>query len=166
MRSGKLVPVPPGLAAELAPLAALCGADLGAVTKAAAALHPPRQQCMPANGPAVAAHLQQLGMPQAQLAALLERCPALFSWPVEQRGGVLFGQLMALGLSAAEAGRCFQQQPAAATRISYEPAIAVLSELKAAGGKDGRQALAALLRRDPAAVRLLQWGGAALQQQI
>ena len=49
-----------------------------------------------------------LGKEQPQLARLLERCPELLSWPAGERAGVLFGQLMGLGLSAAGTARCFE----------------------------------------------------------
>ena len=71
MRRGKRVPVPPGLAAELAPLAALCGgADLGAVIKAAAALdgrkrgNTIKQAGMCVGLAAIRSHLQPPGFPR------------------------------------------------------------------------------------------------------
>ena len=101
-------PVTAELNALLAPLAELCGADLATVAAAAASLPEYRQQEFPRNGLQVAAYLQRLGMEQRQLARLLERCPELLSWPAGERAGVLFGQLMGLGLSAAGTARFFE----------------------------------------------------------
>ena len=159
-KSGKpeWVPVTAELTASLAPLAELCGADLVTVAAAAASQPDFRQQELMRNGLQVAAHLQGLGVEQPQLACLLERCPELFSWPVEERAGVLFGQLMGQGLSAAEAGRCFEQYPGAITSPGFKPAIGVLAELLASGSKEGqagRQLLADLLRKQPSALALV-----------
>ena len=118
------------------------------------------------------AYLRGLGINRGQLARLTERCPELFSWPVEERAEVLFGQLMGLGLSAAEAGRCFEMEPPAAACPSFAPAIGVLAGLLASGSLDGqpheagRQLLAGLLRKQPAATRLLEYRGPYLQAGI
>jgi hypothetical protein len=173
-RKGKLAAVPPDLAGTLAPLAAQCGlsgreAELAGL---AAALAQKRQQGVLQHGTSVAAYLTGLGIEQGQLGRLLMRCPYLFSWPVEQRAGVLYGQLMALGLTAAQAGRCFEQHHFAALSPSFAQAIAVLAPLLAAGckasdiGKTGLQLLGELLVRQPAAVRLLQFRRELLQQRI
>jgi hypothetical protein len=127
MRRGKSVSVPPELAAGLAPLAAACGiADVAAVAMEVAALDGSRQQGVLDHGLAVAAYLQGLGIEQDQLGRLLCRCPKLFSRPAEERAGVLFSQLMRLGLSAGLAAACFETQPVAANNRSFEAAIAVL----------------------------------------
>jgi hypothetical protein len=116
--------------------------------------------------------LAGLGIEQGQLGLLLLRCPYLFSWPVERRAGVLFGQLMALGLAGSQAARCFMQQPSAAGSASFEPAMAVLALLLAAGcrasdvGKTREQLLAELLVGHPSALRLLMFPGQRLQQRI
>ena len=161
------VPVTAELTASLAPLAELCGADLVTVAAAAASQPDFRQQELMRNGLQVAAHLQGLGVEQPQLACLLQRCPELFSWPVEERAAVLFSQLMGLGLSAAEAGRCFTLQPGAARSPSFEAAIAVLADLLSSGSKAGqaeRQLLVGLLRKQPAAAGLLMCSADALQR--
>jgi hypothetical protein len=175
---GKLVPVPPDLAGTLAPLAAQCGLSgrEAEVARAVAAQDQKRQQGIVDHGAAVAAYLASLGIDhgfgQGQLERLLLRCPYLFSWPAEQRAGVLFGQLMALGLTAAQAARCFKQQPSAARSPSFTPAIAVLAPLLAAGcrasdiGKTGEQLLGELLVGQPAASMLLKYDGQRLQQRI
>jgi hypothetical protein len=131
-----------------------------------------RQQGNKDHGAAVAAYLAGLGIEQGQLGRLLLRCPLLFSWLVEQRAGVLFGQVMALGLTAAQAARCVEQQPFAAETPSFEPAVVVLAPLLAAGrrasdvGKTGEQLLAELLVGQPAASGLLMSDGQRLQQRI
>jgi hypothetical protein len=171
---GKLVALSVDLAKCLAPLAEQCGvsskeADLA---RAVAKLYGSRQQGMLQHGTSVAAYLSGLGIEQGQLGRLLMRCPLLFSWPVEQRAGVLFGQLKALGLTASQAARCFERQPLAAGNPSFEPAIAVLALLLAAGcrasdvGKTGEQLLGELLVRQPAAVLLLKFRTETLQQRI
>jgi hypothetical protein len=171
MRYGKAVPVPPELAAGLAPLAAACSiADVTAVARAVAALPLVRQQGVLYHGLAVAAYLQGLGIHQAQLGRLLRRCPELFSRPAEERAGVLFSQLMRLGLSAGQAAACFERQPFAAGVPSFEPAIAVLAPLLAAGsktaGRSGEQLLGDLLQKQPAAGLLLSSRAEALQRNV
>jgi hypothetical protein len=168
------VALPPDLADRLASLAEQCGvsgkeADLA---RAVAKLNRIRQQGVVQHGASVAAYLTGLGIEQGQLGRLLIRCPVLFSRPAEQRAGVLFGQLMALGLNAAQAARCFEQQPSAAFSPSFEPAVAVLAPLLAGGcrtsdvSKTGEQLLGELLVGQPAAVILLQYNGQFLQQRI
>ncbi len=170
--SGQLLPVRPELAAELRPLAALAGvADTAALARAVAALGSDPERRVVEHGPVVAQLLLSQGVPRAQLAELLQRCPLLFRWPQEQRAKPLFGQLARLGLMAAEAVRCFLQQPTAAGKPSFEPAIGVLAALyaaggKAGGGKSGEQLLGDLLRKQPAAVGLLELQPCTLQQRI
>jgi hypothetical protein len=171
MRYGKSVAVPPDLAAVLAPLAAACSVvDVAAVARAVAALPRSRQRGVLDHGLAVAAYLQGLGIMQAQLGRLLRRCPELFSWLSEERAGVLFSQLMQLGLSAGQAADCFKQQPQAAATPSFEAAIAVLAPLLAAGsnggGRAGEQLLGDLLKKQPAAVTLLQLRAELLQHNV
>ncbi|KAI3427400.1 hypothetical protein D9Q98_010315 [Chlorella vulgaris] len=162
MRGGKSVAVPPELAAGLAPLAAACSvADVAAVARAVVAALPcSRQQGVLDHGLAVAAYLQGLGIHQAQLGRLLCRCPVLFSWLSEERAGVLFSQLMRLGLSAGQA----------AAVPSFEPAIAALAPLLAAGsktaGRTGEQLLGDLLKKQPAAVMLLHFRAKTLQRNV
>jgi hypothetical protein len=173
-RRDKLATVLPDLANMLAPLAAHCGLSgrEAELAGSVAALAQKRQQGALQHGISVAAYLAGLGIEQGQLGRLLMRCPYLFSWPVEQRAGVLFGQLTALGLTAAEAARCFEQQPLAAENPSFEPAIAVLASLLAAGCRAsdvdtrGQQLLGELLVRRPAAVLLHQYRAELLQQRI
>ena len=60
----KLMPVTPELAASLAPLAKLCGADLAAVATAAASLSILLQKQLPNSGPGMVAYLRGLGLEQ------------------------------------------------------------------------------------------------------
>lgn len=169
-RRGKLVPVLPEFAALLEPLAEQCGADANKIAAAAASLWKPRQEQLLHTGPTVATYLQRLGVEQRQLARLLQRCPLLFSRPAEQRTGVLFGQLMALGLSAAEAVHCFEKVPMAAASPSFEAAAEVLEDLFASCSKEGRggqqQLLGDLLRKQPTAGNLLRRSAGTLREQI
>ena len=169
-RYGKLVPVPPKLAPSLAPMAELCGgADAQALSKTVTQLDYVHQEQLEHCSPQVVAYLRGLGLEQPQLARLAERCPLLFSYPAQQRAGVLFGQLMGLGLSAAEAARCFTQQPGAAHSPSFEAAIEALSDPLASGSKEGqarRQLVGALLSKQPAAASLLMCRGSCLQERI
>jgi hypothetical protein len=173
-RKGKRVPGPPDLAGTLAPLAAQCGliGRVAELARAVATLVEKRQQGIKDHGASVAACLTGLGVEQGQLGRLLMRCPYLFSWPAEQRAGVLFGQLTALGLTAAEAARCFEQHPSAAGSASFAPAVEVLAPLLAAGcrasdvGKPGEQLLGELLVRQPGVAHLLQLRTETLQQRL
>ena len=179
----KRVRLRPQLACDLAPLAALCGiTDRAALAAAVAALGPKRKQGVVQHGAGVAAHLEQLGLTQAQLGALLQRCPLLFSWPVTERAAPRFGLLMGwLGLTATEAARCFVQKPTAAGSASFEQAIEALAELFAAASREqagsaeaafseaewqaGKRQLGQLLRGSPAAVGLLYRDAATLRQR-
>ena len=128
-----------------------------------------RQQGGLDHAAAVAAHLRGLGLEQQQLAALLDRCPVLFTRAPEQRAAVLFSPLMRAdgnsGLTAAEAARCFAAYCQAAEVTSFAPGIAELAASLAHGQNSsmGQQAavpaeartVAGLLRRNPGAVRLL-----------
>ncbi|KAI3427330.1 hypothetical protein D9Q98_010247 [Chlorella vulgaris] len=118
-----------------------------------------RQQGILQHGPQVAAYLRDLGIGSSELGPLFCRCPELFSWPAEERAGVLYSQLMGLGLSAGQAASCFEQQPQAAVSISFGPAIAVLAPLLSAGskggGRPGEQLLGDMLKKQPGAVGLL-----------
>ena len=178
------VPVRPELAGELAPLAARCGVtkpgDLAALAKTVASLRAKREHGVAQHGPQVATHLQQLGLTQEQLGALLLRCPLLFGWPKKERAAPLFGQLVGrLGLTPDEAAKCFQQAPSAAHMPSFEPAIEALAELfvdgsggdssgstgAAAQRREGERQLGGLLRSVPAAVLLLELDAAKLRQR-
>ncbi|PRW05902.1 16S rRNA methyltransferase G [Chlorella sorokiniana] len=161
----------PQLAAELHPLAAAAGvADAAALSRAVAALGPKPEQRVLEHGAAVAELLLGLGVPQSQLAQLLPRCPLLFSRPADERPALLFEQLAQLGLTAAEAARCFEKQPMAAGSVSFEPAIPVLAALLSAGlpagSNSGEQLLGDLLREQPAAVILLGAQPSTLEQRI
>ena len=161
--------VPPALEAQLAPLAEQCGCGSTALSAAVARLDGLRQQGVLGWGTAVAAWLRSKGIEEAQMARLVVLCPLLFSWPAEQRAVVLFGQLLGLGLSAAQAARCFERRPLAATSPSFEPAIGVLAELFAAGSQSSapaEQLVGSFLRKQPAAVALLKYGAEALQERI
>jgi hypothetical protein len=129
-----------------------------------------RQQGILQHGLQVAAHLRGLGFGSSELGSLFCRCPELFSWPAEERAGALCSQLMRLGLSAGQAALCFKQQPSAAHNRSFEPAIAVLAPLMAAGsegrGRPGEQLLGDLLKGQAAAVGLLQSRAKALQHKL
>ncbi len=98
-----------------------------------------RQQGMLDNAAAVTAHLLSpaVGLAAQQAGQLLERCPALFSWPPEQRAAVLFGQQMAAGLTAAAAAKCFAVYPTAADRTTLAPGLAEVAAILARGqGRD------------------------------
>jgi hypothetical protein len=130
-----------------------------------------RQQGILQHGPQVAAHLRGLGIGSSELGPLFYRCPELFSWSADERAGVLYSQLMRLGLSAGQAARCFQQQPQAAVNLSFESAIAVLAPLMAAGSegrgsRSGEQLLGDLLKKQPAGVGLLQSGAKVRQRNL
>ncbi|KAI3427316.1 hypothetical protein D9Q98_010233 [Chlorella vulgaris] len=129
-----------------------------------------RQQGILQHGPQVAAHLRSLGIGSRELGPLFCRCPELFSRAAEERAGVLYSQLMGLGLSAGQAASCFEQQPGAANFRSFEPAIAVLAPLLAAGskgsGRTAEQVLGDLLKKQPAAIGLLQCGAESLQRNL
>jgi hypothetical protein len=129
-----------------------------------------RQQGILQYGPQLAAHLRGLGIGSSELGSLFCRCPELFSWPAEERAGALYSQLMRLGLSAGQVARCFKQQTTVAASVSFEPAIAVLAPLMAAGikggARSGEQLLGDLLKKQPAAVGLLKLGSAALQHKL
>jgi hypothetical protein len=117
----------------------------------------------------VAAYLRGLGVGQLQLTLLEDYSIELFFWPVEERAAVLFGQLMGLGLSAAEAARCTVEEPHSVARPTFEPAIEVLADLLASASKEGqagRQLVGALLRKQPAATRLLEYRAHHLQRGI
>ena len=85
-----------------------------------------RQQGVLDNAAAVAAHLRSpaVGLSQQQVGQLLERCPALFSYPPEQRAAVLVGQLQGAGVTAAAAAACFRCYPKAAERTTLAPGLA------------------------------------------
>ncbi|KAI3427349.1 hypothetical protein D9Q98_010266 [Chlorella vulgaris] len=129
-----------------------------------------RQQGILQHGPQVATYLRGLGIGSSELGPLLYRCPALFSRPAEERVGVLCSQLMGLGLSAGQAIKCFEQQAMAALSLSFGPAIVMLAPLLAAGSKggsrSGEQLLGDLLKKQPAAVGLLQHGAESLQSNM
>ena len=167
-----MLPVRRELAAELRPLAAMAGiVDTAELSRRVAALGPKPERRVLEHGAAVAQLLLSLGVPRAQLAALLWCCPVLFSWPAEHRAALLFGQLARLGLTAGQAARCFELQPVAANAHSFDPAIVVLAELFAAGskeggGRSGEQLLGDYLRGQPAAVGLLKLQPDTLQQRI
>ncbi|KAL4426242.1 hypothetical protein ABPG77_009857 [Micractinium sp. CCAP 211/92] len=168
-RRGRGAAVGPDLEAQLAALAQQCDCSPAALSRAVAAEGKPRQAGVVQYGAAVAAWLRSQGISDAQLQRLLLRCPVLFSRPVEQRAGMLLGQLQGLGLSAAEAARCFESQPVAAGSTSFAPAIGVLAELFAAGSKGSgpaEQLVGSFLRVQPSAVGLLVHRTEALREGI
>ncbi len=91
-RRGRRLPAPPGLEAQLAQLAQQYGCGRAALSQAVAALGQTRQAWFAEHSCDVAAWLSRQGVGKAQSGRLLLRCPVLFTWPVEQRAGVLFGQ--------------------------------------------------------------------------
>ncbi len=129
-----------------------------------------RQQGVLAYAAAVTAHLLSpaVGLAAQQAGQLLERCPALFSWPPEQRAAVLFGQLMAAGLTAAAIAACFMAFPATANPTTLAPGVAELAAILAhsedrdssLGGPvpkvpAAKRTVAALLTKVPGAVSLV-----------
>ena len=129
----------------------------------------PRGWCDNGEADKAEAYLEGLGIDRRQVERLERQCPEMFRRPVEERAAVLFGQLMGLGLSAAEAARCFEAEPPAIARPSFEPAIGGLADLLASGSRDGQaglQLLGALLRKQPAVTRLLEYTDAYLQREI
>ncbi len=168
-RQGRKLSAPPGLEAQLAQLAEQYGCSRAALSQAVAALGTSYQAWFAEHSGDVAAWLSKQGVDEAQLGRLLLRCPVLFTWPVEQRAGMLFGQLQRLGLTVAEAACCFERQPFAAGTPSFKPAIGVLAELFAAGSKSSvpaEQLVGSFLRRQPAAITLLIYGAEVLQERI
>jgi len=148
-----------------------------ALQKAMGTLNGERQTGVLQHGAAVSIYLRGLGVQEAQLSRLLLRCPHLFSLPKEWVA-LLFALLLKLGLSAAQAAKCFQQHPTAAHSVTFEPAIKVLAG--ALGGsssssssssssqdvKAGEQLLGQLLQGQPAAISLLKYGREALDTRI
>ncbi|KAL4426220.1 hypothetical protein ABPG77_009835 [Micractinium sp. CCAP 211/92] len=168
-RQGRKLSAPPGLEAQLAQLAEQYGCSRAALSQAVAALGTSYQAWFAEHSGDVAAWLSKQGVDEAQLGRLLLRCPVLFTWPVEQRAGMLFGQLQRLGLTVAEAACCFERQPFAAGTPSFKPATGVLAELFAAGSKSSvpaEQLVGSFLRRQPAAITLLIYGAEVLQERI
>ena len=135
-----------------------------------------RQQGMLDNAAGVAAHLRSraVGLTVQQVGQLLERCPVLFSWPPEQRAAVLFGELLAAGLTAAAAARCFMALPSTAQYTTLAPGLAELGAILAhSEDREGRRlaavpaaqrSVAALLSNTPRAVRIVCRSAGHLQQ--
>ncbi|KAI7836218.1 hypothetical protein COHA_009899 [Chlorella ohadii] len=138
-----------------------------------------RQQGVLDNAAAVAAHLLSpaVGLTAQQAGQLLERCPVLFSWPPERRAAVLFGQLMAVGLTAEAAAMCFAAYPPAAHCTTYAPGLAEMADILAHSenreGSPGKPAaqpaaqrtVAALLTHSPRALQLVSWRAKYLQRR-
>ena len=156
------------LAAALVPLAAACGADAAALTQAVRCLPPALRQGVLANGCQVAQHLRSLGVPLPLMAAALRRCLPLFSRPAAQHAAPQMAELMAAGLSAAEALRCFERSPMAAGSSSLGASLAALSQLLSAGsdsssssGSSGSGDVPTAAQLQPAAVLLREQPGEA-----
>ncbi|PRW05841.1 peroxisome biogenesis factor 10-like isoform X1 [Chlorella sorokiniana] len=117
------------------------------------------QQGVLNHGVEVAEYLREIGCNQALLARLLRRCIPLFCQEVDKRAGPLVGQLLGLGLTGAEAARCFERCPmTGAVSHGFGPTILALEDLLEAGsvtGLDGRRLLADLLIGQPTAAALL-----------
>ena len=111
--------------------------NMASLIASVAALNLLRQQRVLRNGSGVARHLASLGLGPPQLEALLLRCPYLFSRPAKEQAAVLFGQLQQLGLTPAEAAKCFERQPAAAHWPSFT-GIAMLLKLLKGSGQQGQ----------------------------
>ncbi|KAI3427238.1 hypothetical protein D9Q98_007173 [Chlorella vulgaris] len=97
-----------------------------------------RQQGVLLHAAAVAAHLRGLGLKQQLLEQLFVRCLELFSRPPKDRAEGLFSELMSIGLTAAEAARCFVACPGAAQSISFSGIIAVADEMMSRSQDSGR----------------------------
>jgi hypothetical protein len=151
VQRGRLADVSWRLASSLAPLADLCDICVAELQPALDELDEALQQGVLQHGASVAAYLKSLGVEEEQLGRLLMSCPLLFSFPVEQHAGVLFGLLMAVGLTADQAARCFEEQPEAAVSPNCAECLAVIARLLAAGAvssgasKTGAQLLRELL---------------------
>ena len=138
-----------------------------------------RQQGVLDNAVAVMSHLLSpaVGLTRQQAGQLLERCPALFSWPPEQRAAVLFGELKQHQVAAALAAQCLMAVPFAADISTLTPGLAELAAILAHSqdreGGSGRRAavpaaqrtVAALLSKIPSALRLVCQSAGYLQQR-
>ncbi|PRW05917.1 superkiller viralicidic activity 2-like 2 isoform B [Chlorella sorokiniana] len=139
-----------------------------------------RQQGVLDNAAAVAAHLLSpaVGLTVQQAGQLLERCPYLCSWPAGQRAAVLFGELLAAGLTATAAAQCFVTYPPAANCTTLVSGLAELAAILAhnedrdssLGGPAAKvpaaqRTVAALLTQTPSAVLLVCKNAGYLQQR-
>ena len=119
-----------------------------------------------------------VGLTRQQAGQLLERCPALFSWPPEQRAAVLFGELVGAGLTAEQAAQRFIKYPATAHSISFAAGLVELAAIlehsqdrdSSLGGRQpsvpaAQRTVAALLQQTPSAVRLVGQRAGYLQQR-
>ncbi|KAI7846090.1 hypothetical protein COHA_000351 [Chlorella ohadii] len=169
--AGGLPPAASDLAAAVAPLAVMCGADAAPLTQAVRCLPPALQQGVLAHGCQVAQHMRSLGVPLPLLAATLRRCLPLFSKPPAAHAAPLMAELMEAGLNAAEALRCFERSPVVAGSTSLAPSLAALADLLSAGGSEtggssnsnsnSELPSAAQLQLQPAAALLREQPGAA-----
>jgi len=137
-----------------------------------------RQQGVLQHAAAVAAHLRSpaVGLEEGQLEELFVGCPVLFSWAPQERAGLLFGQLMAAGLTAADAAACFIACPNLAQCRSMEAGLAELAAIlqHSQDSKHGKQAQvpaaertsAALLRKLPSACQLVVMKAGGLKQRV
>ncbi len=173
-------PVPDVDAEQLLHSCCLSGsADPAALLRNLRKLPGVRQQGVLNNAAAVTAHLlsQAVGLTAQQVGQLMECCPALFSWPPEQRAAVLFGQLLGAGLTAMEAATCFATYPPAAKSTTLSPGLAELAAILAhskdrdssLGGRvpkvpAAQRTVAALLKTRPSAVHLICQSAGYLQQ--
>ncbi len=173
-------PVPDVDAQQLLRSLGLSGtADPAALLRSLRKLPGVRQQGVLDNAAAVAAHLCSpgVGLTAQQAGQLLERCPRLFSWLPEQRAAVLFGELMAVGLTAADAAQCFATFIDAANCTTLAPGLAELAAILAHSEDRDRslggaapnvpalRTVAALLTQSPGAVLLVCQSGGYLQQR-
>ncbi len=166
-----LPPAALDLAAALAPLAVMCGADAAPLSQAVRCLPPATRQAVLAHGCQVAQHMRSLGVPLPLLAATLRRCLPLFSKPPAAHAAQLMAELMEAGLNAAEALRCFERSPVVAGSTSLAPSLAALADLLSAGGSEtggssnsnsnSELPSAAQLQLQPAAALLREQPGAA-----
>ncbi|PRW05909.1 RNA polymerase sigma factor [Chlorella sorokiniana] len=180
-RGPKPSPVPDVDAEQLLRSLGLSGtADPAALLTNLRKLPGVRQQGVLDNAAAVAPHLLSpaVGLTAQQVGQLLELCPALFSWPPEQRAAVLFGELLGAGVTAPAVAQCIATYPGAAETTTLAPclgeAAAILAHSEdrdsslggpAAKVPAAQRTVAALLTKIPSAVRLVCQRAGYLQQR-
>lgn len=84
-----------------------------------------RQHGLVQHAEGVALHLQHLGLGLETVGRMLQACPALFSFPAEERAEVLLAELMGerCGRSVAQAAELFIRCPALANTRHVMPSI-------------------------------------------
>ncbi|KAL4425134.1 hypothetical protein ABPG77_008239 [Micractinium sp. CCAP 211/92] len=87
-----------------------------------------RQHGLMQHAEGVALHLQRLGLDLDTVGLVLQACPALFSFPAEERAEVLLAELMGerCGRSASQAAKLFIRCPALANTRHVMPSIVQL----------------------------------------